>query len=134
MDNGKNLAAVPDAPPPGLDLGDFRLVRILPGAENKTISCFVESFSLYSCPNYIALSYFCGVPSITETIFINGSRREVTTNLASFLRLYHLGDAAMATELCWIDTICIYLDRSPTKCCRNLGLNLCFVSVMVLFI
>lgn len=44
MDNGKGLTAVPDAPPLGPDLGDFRLVRILPGAEDETISCFRAEF------------------------------------------------------------------------------------------
>jgi hypothetical protein len=120
MHNARGLTGVPEAWPFVPDLGNFRLVRILAGAEEEPISCSVERFSLCPCPNYTALSYFCGDPSITETILINGIQHEVTTNLASFLRHYRSGDPARAMELCWIDTICNYQDRYRSKCCRNL--------------
>jgi hypothetical protein len=106
MDDPHRVISAPGLSTPTSYLDEIRLVRILPGAEDEAISCVLQSFSLCSCPTYTALSYFCGDPSITETVYVNGSQQEVMTNLASFLRCYRSA-ADGATELCWIDAICI---------------------------
>jgi len=53
---------------------------------------------------YEALSYYWGNPKVTEEIIVNNCPLQVTTNLASALRV--LSKNGMGRKL-WIDAICI---------------------------
>lgn len=105
---------------------DIRLLHVLPGEDGGIISCVQRVFPttpLQSAriaqgstpsshtanpPNYFALSYFWGDPSITRPIILNNNRVNVTDNLYQFLSLWRRTEisAGTATPL-WIDALCI---------------------------
>jgi hypothetical protein len=74
------------------------------------VSIHLEVVSLDDNPEYDALSYAWGDPTVTCEIELNGVQWPVTTNLAAGLpRLRHSKDTAVL----WIDAICI--DQANVK-------------------
>lgn len=58
---------------------------------------------IFPVPNYVALSYCWGDPSITRVILVNDLCVQVTTNLEAALRaLRH-----QKVETVWVDALCI---------------------------
>src|SRR5450432_2237374 len=68
------------------DRSEIRLLMLLPYEENTTVRCSLEHVSLINPPEYCALSYCWGDPTITKEVIINGNLVQVTTNLESALR------------------------------------------------
>jgi hypothetical protein len=118
----------------------IRVLQLSPAKKSREIRCKLKIVSLDDKPTYTALSYTWGEPirrsaslwtvrgiyqffralfgkyfrSSSPTIFLNEEPFPVTPNCASALK--HLrGELSF-----WVDSICIYLDRYRTKCCRNL--------------
>jgi hypothetical protein len=95
--------------------GEIRLVKILPSVEEDSIiECHMSKYYLTEQPDYIALSYMWGNPSITDAIIVNGKPLQVTTNLGSALRqlrtlkMRRHGILRRKKSLrFWIDSICI---------------------------
>jgi hypothetical protein len=95
---------------------EIRLLRILPAASDDSIlQCELSTVSLRDeRPEYAALSYVWGDPSVTENIYINGSVVPVTKNVASAMRQFRKGCPAKEyASLLWADAICI--DQSNTE-------------------
>ena len=83
----------------------IRLVVIPPRLKhNDRIICTLEVERLGLNPQYEALSYCWGDPEVTEEIIVNSCPLQVTTNLASALRV--LSKNGTGRKL-WIDAICI---------------------------
>lgn len=97
---------------------EFPLLTLLPAGEDEAddgiIRCSLRSnflIELYDdttgitflVPDYVALSYCWGDPSITHPIIVNDLPVQVTTNLEAALRaLRH-----QKVETVWIDALCI---------------------------
>jgi hypothetical protein len=97
---------------------EFRLLTLLPAGEAEAddgiIRCslrynfLIERYDdttgdTFSVPDYVALSYCWGDPSITRLIIVNDLPVQVTTNLEAALRaLRH-----QKVETVWIDALCI---------------------------
>ncbi|EON67477.1 hypothetical protein W97_06731 [Coniosporium apollinis CBS 100218] len=82
-----------------------RLVTIHPSpVTRKSVKCTVRFANLEKKPEYEALSYCWGDPTITEEICVNGASLRITANLASALRALRLADEPRTV---WADAICI---------------------------
>jgi len=68
------------------------------------IQCSLHTISLDNEPEFWALSYVWGNPSVTVDITVDGSPVEATTNLASALR--HIR-RAFGQVVIWVDAVCI---------------------------
>jgi hypothetical protein len=90
----------------------IRLFTLLPGAFQDPIKGFLTLVSLESNPDYEALSYVWGDPTVTLLIHIAAGGLDssgyfeagVTTNLESALRHLRLKDVPRCL---WVDAICI---------------------------
>jgi hypothetical protein len=83
----------------------FRLAILQPSAHfPEPITCNVAEVTLDSHPNYEALSYVWGDPTIQVTLQIEGASLKVTTNLELALRYLRLHDKPRTI---WVDAICI---------------------------
>ncbi|KAH0432372.1 heterokaryon incompatibility [Colletotrichum camelliae] len=73
------------------------------------VRCRLKHASLYTDPNYIALSYAWGDPNVTRAIILDGHNVQVTENLESALR--HVASSFWNDEepgpTLWVDAICI---------------------------
>ncbi|KAK2593669.1 hypothetical protein QQS21_008638 [Conoideocrella luteorostrata] len=86
------------------DGSTFRVVYLLPGAEDDRLECTFLEVPVSAKPNYSALSYVWGAPSTAELVWINGRVIGITQNLGLALR--HLGSPAEVRSF-WIDALCI---------------------------
>ncbi|KAK4159410.1 heterokaryon incompatibility protein-domain-containing protein [Cladorrhinum sp. PSN259] len=87
-------------------LKEIRLVQLLPltsPSNNTGIVCKLQTVSLLSKPQYIALSYVWGNPAATSRITVNGLPFQATINLVAALRQMRSKEPI----LLWIDAICI---------------------------
>lgn len=90
-----------------LEVGEIRLVELLPANANAKPECVLTRINLNNEPSpFIALSYCWGNPTATETISLSGHDFRVTTNLYSALQ--HLRHQTHS-QLLWIDAICIFI-------------------------
>jgi hypothetical protein len=80
----------------------FGSLLLLPNDENDRVCCTLKHVSLINPPEYVALSYCWGDPSITKEISVNGVTVQVTSNLESALR--HI---FCHYKCLWVDAICI---------------------------
>jgi hypothetical protein len=96
------LAIIMEYSPLDTDANEIRLLTLLSNDENDRIYCTLKHISLINPPEYVALSYRWGDPSITKEISINGALVQVTSNLESALR--HL---FCHYKCLWVDAICI---------------------------
>jgi hypothetical protein len=65
----------------------IRLFKILPSKnDGAVIDIQMSTFSLPEEPNYLALSYVWGDPSMTKDTGVNGKSMPITINLASALK------------------------------------------------
>ncbi|KAF3020989.1 hypothetical protein E8E14_009908 [Neopestalotiopsis sp. 37M] len=98
------------------DQKQIRLLKLLPSLSNADqISCTLEVFSWAPELGYAAISYVWGDPNITQAIFVNGQRFEVTENLYS--ALWHIRKNDMLRQQddsehtgnlpLWVDAVCI---------------------------
>jgi hypothetical protein len=84
------------------DFNEIRILTLLSG-DTEMVQCTLEHASLINPPEFIALSYCWGDPSITTAVEINGVLVQVTTNLESALK--HL--RAKGYTRLWVDAVCI---------------------------
>ncbi|VUC23266.1 unnamed protein product [Clonostachys rosea] len=109
---------------------EIRLLEILPsssGSEDEQVSCRLFKAPLTSKKlHYAALSYVWGDPNVTERVTINGSMKNVTTNLASALKRFRnskektsgdkiVGDKSSAPLPLWVDAVCINQDDTEER-------------------
>ncbi|KAL2063909.1 hypothetical protein VTL71DRAFT_4403 [Oculimacula yallundae] len=83
---------------------ELRLVSLLPGSSVSGIQCELVYTSFHTHPEYEAVSYTWGDPSITEDIILDGRPLTVTAGLA---RALHCFRQPKDKCLLWIDAICI---------------------------
>ncbi|KAL0932092.1 heterokaryon incompatibility protein [Colletotrichum truncatum] len=108
------------------DLNEIRLIQVDPlitndpGPDNgfsQVVRCRLKHVSLNDSPNYTALSYVWGDPTITRTIIVDDQPVQVTENLESALRHLATGrwhDAELGWTL-WVDAICIDQHNSAER-------------------
>ena len=89
---------------PIADLGEIRLIHLLPGCQDSSSKCSIEHVNLESKPQYEALSYMWGVPVEELPIEIDNSTIRIRPNLWS--ALYHLRYEHQE-RIIWIDALCI---------------------------
>jgi len=83
----------------------IRLIRLQPASKfTSDIHCDIFHVFLNECPEYEALSYAWGDPSVTKRIFLQGCPFEATVNLVSALQ--HLRQSGNA-RIMWVDALCI---------------------------
>jgi hypothetical protein len=95
-----------------LGLGEFRLLRLLKGAQDP-IQCELLTSKLASpedIQDYAALSYTWGIGITPCDIIMNATKKEVTINLYLALRDLRLQEE---DRILWIDALCI--DQSNEK-------------------
>jgi len=95
---------------------EFRLLTLLENedsSEEGQICCELKHAYLDDPPQYHALSYCWGDPTVIAPILVNGSTMEVTTNLEAALReLRELRGQKVKTI--WVDALCIN-QQDPTE-------------------
>lgn len=84
----------------------IRLIELLPESDSDSdgIQCNLYHFKFNGCPDYETLSYCWGPTAGKVSISCNGRRFEITTTLASALRLLRKGHES---RMLWIDQIAI---------------------------
>jgi len=91
---------------------DIRILSLMPGQPADPIICSLSKASLYESPQYDALSYVWGDPSICNKISLEQQERNVTVNLfAALRRLRH----ATERKQLWVDALCINQDDDDEK-------------------
>jgi Heterokaryon incompatibility protein (HET) len=105
---------------PELPPGDFiRVLDLCPGTGAEELIGELRTCELGTSP-YAALSYVCGDTALTHRISVSGHQLGVYKNAFELLtRFRHPTE----TVTVWIDVVCIYLDRSRIKYCRNLRIE-----------
>ena len=85
--------------------GEFRLMTLQPGTRLDPIVFELQVIKLSLQPDYAALSYVWGDPTVTEPIFMStGQQLAATTNLVAALRrLRH----KQQPRVLWVDALCI---------------------------
>lgn len=83
---------------------DIRVLQILPGGEDETITCTLERYVEARGSGWACLSYTWGNESASHEIRLNGSPFLVTPNLHQFLRQARRRNLDLPI---WIDAICI---------------------------
>jgi hypothetical protein len=87
------------------DEQEIRLLQLQgPFAADSPVRCTLQTVSLDTKPEYWALSYMWGKPTITENIIINGRQVAVTINLALALKQSGLSFGSVSV---WADAVCI---------------------------
>jgi hypothetical protein len=89
----------------------FRLLSF--ETSSSALSCRLQNFDLKDCPEYYALSYVYGDPSIRESIVVNG--READVNQQGWHTLKQASARASARSYYWLDAICINQDDHHEK-------------------
>jgi hypothetical protein len=85
---------------------EFRLLTLLNDeaeTHDSIIRCSLAHNHLIEPPEYRALSYCWGDPTITKPVIVNGHTMEVTTNLEAALRELK----ARGFNVMWVDALCI---------------------------
>jgi hypothetical protein len=82
----------------------IRLAELLPGHHDDEISCRLIHVALEDNPQYEAVSYYWGDPTIRSTIRCDDDTLQVTTNLYAALRQLR---SPFRPRKLWADTICI---------------------------
>ena len=82
----------------------IRLLTLLPGRFTDPIKATLEQVSLDDKPDYEALSYVWGQPTLSKVIKCNDKRKHVTKNLHD--AVLHIRQDAKKRVL-WIDQLCI---------------------------
>jgi hypothetical protein len=104
--------------PRGDDGQWIRLIELRCGQGSDKIECSIQHANLADNPQYEAISYCWGDPTIRSTISCSDGRHvTVTANLYAALSAIRSEDE---NRLLWADALCIYQDRYRSKCCRNL--------------
>lgn len=87
---------------------EIRVLRLLPGKQNSTISCTLEHTKLNSHAHtqFEALSYCWGNASDVRTIEVSGQPFQVTANLHRALERLR-SSTKVFPRVMWIDAICI---------------------------
>lgn len=99
----------------------IRLLTVLPCLDVATeIKCKLLTASLYDSPTYSALSYTWGDTSRGETIWVNGSLKHVTDNLALILRRLRQQEMGYS-PLLWVDSLCIDYEN-PIERSQQVGI------------
>ncbi|EKG14333.1 Heterokaryon incompatibility [Macrophomina phaseolina MS6] len=80
----------------------FRLLELLPGPENSTVSCRLRIHSINFHPDYDAISYVWG--DERTDIFCHRKRLRIPRNLCDVLQRLR---SQNATRILWADSICI---------------------------
>ena len=83
---------------------EFRLLQLDPVKNSENLACSLVQNSLDDCPEYEALSYSWGDPTITQGINCNCVQVQVTVNLYHALRSLRLRDEP---RMIWVDALCI---------------------------
>ncbi len=90
---------------------EIRLLQVYRRPRTEPLSLRFTNIALHYEPQYFALSYIWGDPSITEEVTVNGLPLAVTKNLASALRYIgeNMHDLFPGVEFIWlwVDAICI---------------------------
>src|SRR5438046_1244826 len=101
-----------------------RLLCLLAVLWNDEIQCHLEAVSLDDCPVYEALSYTWDEPPsygpVMETLYISGRSFELRTTVKRVLCRLR---CSTRPRILWIDSLCIYSDRTRIKTRRNLRLG-----------
>jgi uncharacterized membrane protein len=100
-----------------LKLNDIRLIKICKIWRASLPTCRLIHVSVDQNFSYEAVSYTWGAADLTHEVVVNNQHLRITKSAYDVLEGYR---KAGNTAWIWIDSICIYLDRSRTKCCRNL--------------
>lgn len=87
------------------DSQSIRLIRLLPASSFESeIRCEIYNVSLDTNPEYEALSYAWGDPSVTERIFLEKCPFQATRNLVLALKYLRRTDTP---RILWVDAISI---------------------------
>jgi hypothetical protein len=92
---------------------EFRLLTLLEtedSSQEGQIRCELKHAYLDDPPQYHALSYCWGDPTVTAPILVNGSTMEVTTNLEAALPELR----GQKIKTIWVDALCIN-QQDPTE-------------------
>ena len=92
---------------------EFRLLTLLENedsSEEGQICCELKHAYLDDSPQYHALSYCWGDPTVIAPILVNGLTMEVTTNLEAALRELR----SQKVKTIWVDALCIN-QQDPTE-------------------
>jgi hypothetical protein len=98
-----------------LEHREIQLLNLEHGSTLKNLRYVSKTVNLAHPPRYCWGAAVAN--SSLKTIYVDGLLRKVRPTLYSFLKEMATHDAG---SLMWIDSICLYPDRSRTKCCRNL--------------
>jgi Heterokaryon incompatibility protein (HET) len=92
-----------------LELGQIRILKILPGSEGDVIQCCLWTVNIFPMPDYDAISYTWGDPRKPKaSIVVNGHKLDVTENcVVAMLELRREGITCSTDRFIWIDAICI---------------------------
>ncbi|KAK4231866.1 heterokaryon incompatibility protein-domain-containing protein [Podospora fimiseda] len=94
-------------------LKEIRLLQLLPSTTTSdNIICNLSTVSLLSNPEYTALSYVWGNPTITTCITVNGIPFQATINLVAALQQIRQQDEPV---ILWIDALCINQNDNAEK-------------------
>ncbi|KAG7005404.1 hypothetical protein G7Y79_00020g049320 [Physcia stellaris] len=91
---------------------EIRILFLLSGDVDEDISCKLVTVSLDNLPDYEALSYTWGDPTVKVPIRVNENILQVTANLDNALRHLRRRDEKRAL---WVDAICINQDDLEEK-------------------
>ncbi len=83
---------------------EIRLLRLLPGSWEDSLSCDLQVVSLDDQPGYQALSYVWGTSDIVKTVWLHGKAFEATLNLWAALRRLR---NPCHERIIWADATCI---------------------------
>jgi hypothetical protein len=92
---------------------EFRLLTLLENEDSSQegqICCKLKHAYLDDPPQYHALSYCWGDPTVIAPILVNGSTMKVTTNLEAALRELR----GQKIKTIWVDALCIN-QQDPTE-------------------
>lgn len=82
---------------------NIRLLHILPGSNNESISAHLQEVALSHIPTYNALSYVWGTHSPNYPLYLDGKKYSIRKNLFQALqRVRQLG-----VRTVWVDAVCI---------------------------
>lgn len=79
-------------------------------AETESISASFRIVSLHESPEFYALSYVWGSPTMTQPLYVDGSEVLISPNLEHIIRVllsHEKGPAAVRGKAIWIDALCI---------------------------
>ncbi|KAI1634908.1 HET-domain-containing protein [Biscogniauxia mediterranea] len=87
---------------------EIRLLKIIPGAGEDGIECYLDQVPLSTNPKYYGLSYVWGNEPTRRTIMLDGLPYQITHNLYECLRQFRdIPDSEYLDDYFWVDAICI---------------------------